>query len=139
MPTLREQLLAMTPAERRAAKAEWHRAAAAALSGAQRTFTRGLWVITISNPRVGEWIDRWEWVGDRDTGHLEQTSYWHAFDGFEVTVTATRAGVPVPLENPFRFINPPLCTVAGDGTVVEGVFAAQREMIADAVRDAVGA
>lgn len=113
MPTLREQLMALAPEDRAAAKAEWHRAVAFALSGAQRTFTRGIWTITIADPqRVG--------------------------NGFQVTVAATRSGVPVPLNNPFVFINPPVCVCNAAGEPVEGVLAAMKEMLAEAIRAAVG-
>jgi hypothetical protein len=52
-------------------------------------------------------------------------------------VAATKSGVDVPLNNPFVFVNPPVAIRNAQGTVVEGVLAALKDMIADAIVRAV--
>lgn len=48
----------------------------------------------------------------------------------EVTLSATNAGGPLKLSNPFQFVNPPI--KGGDG--VENAIAALQQILSDAVR-----
>lgn len=109
MPTFASQLTGKTPRERAILKAGWmHGAANAAAAGKSYTWADGDLTITVSKPELL-------------TG------------GFSVWVEATRGGAAVPINNPLRFWNPPICVVEG-GVAREDVIKTLKAIIADAVR-----
>lgn len=109
MPTFASQLTGKTPRERAILKAGWmHGAANAAAAGKSYTWADGDLTITVSKPKLL-------------TG------------GFQVWVEATRGGAAVPINNPLRFWNPPICVVEG-GVAREDVIKTLKAIIADAVR-----
>lgn len=55
---------------------------------------------------------------------------------FEVVLSATRNGLPVALDNPYQFVNPPIMVQSANGDRTEDPFAAVRRMLTDAVLDA---
>lgn len=107
---IRTDIIAQPKTQRAAYKADLLRRAVAALfKKGTYTFTSEGYTVTVSNPLL-------------------------ITNGLEITVAASYGGSPLTLNNPFRFINPPLLLRDEKGDYVENPAAAAKAMLIDAIR-----
>lgn len=107
---IRADIIALSHAERAAYKADLlQRAVAALLKKGTYTFTSEGYTVTVSNPVLVR-------------------------NGLEITVAASYGGQELTLNNPFRFINPPVLLRDETGAYVENPATAAKAMLIDAIR-----